>query len=361
MSALRAAARALAGTALLGAGVLGYALVEARMPVLRRVDVPVLAAGEEPLTILHLSDLHLTDRTEDRVEWVRALAGLHPDVVVNTGDNLSFASGMEPLRRALEPFLGLPGAFVMGDHDYRATTFKLPARYLRADPRAGDDPQAEARVAALPWREVRDLQTSGGWADLCNARGAIAVRGRRIDLVGVDDPHAERDAYPAAPEASAPPGAPTPSGPSAGPVGPGPAGSTAGAGGPSASEDSREPAVRDRAVRNRAGRPLRIGATHAPYQRILASMSAEGVDLVLAGHTHGGQLCVPGFGALVTNCDLDRSRASGLSRWPGRPGGPRAADPMYLHVSAGLGTSPYTPVRIACRPEATLLTLVPGA
>lgn len=195
MSALRAAARALAGTALLGAGVLGYALVEARMPVLRRVDVPVLAAGEEPLTILHLSDLHLTDRTEDRVEWVRALAGLHPDVVVNTGDNLSFASGMEPLRRALEPFLGLPGAFVMGDHDYRTTTFKLPTRYLRADPRAGDDPQAEARVAELPWREVRDLQTSGGWADLCNARGAIAVRGRRIDLVGVDDPHAERDSY----------------------------------------------------------------------------------------------------------------------------------------------------------------------
>ena len=193
MSALRAAARALTGTALVGVGVLGYALVEARMPVLRRVDVPVLAPGEEPLTILHLSDLHLTDRTEDRVEWVRALAGLHPDVVVNTGDNLSFASGMEPLRRALEPFLGLPGAFVMGDHDYRATTFKLPTRYLRADPRAGDDPQAEARVAALPWREVRDLQASGGWADLSNARGAIAVRGRRIDLVGVDDPHAERD------------------------------------------------------------------------------------------------------------------------------------------------------------------------
>ena len=208
MSALRAAARALTGTALVGVGVLGYALVEARMPVLRRVDVPVLAPGEEPLTILHLSDLHLTGRTEERVEWVRALAGLHPDAVVNTGDNLSFASGMEPLRRALEPFLGLPGAFVMGDHDYRATAFKLPTRYLRADPRAGDDPQVEARVAELPWREVRDLQASGGWADLCNARGAIAVRGRRIDLVGVDDPHAERDAYPAPPEESAPPEAP---------------------------------------------------------------------------------------------------------------------------------------------------------
>lgn len=355
MSALRAAARALTGTALVGVGVLGYALVEARMPVLRRADVPVLAPGEEPLTILHLSDLHLTGRTEERVEWVRALAGLHPDAVVNTGDNLSFASGMEPLRRALEPFLGLPGAFVMGDHDYRATAFKLPTRYLRADPRAGDDPQVEARVAELPWREVRDLQASGGWADLCNARGAIAVRGRRIDLVGVDDPHAERDAYPAPPEESAPPEAPAPSGPSA--VAPSSEPSVA----PAPSEPSTPEGPREPAVRDRAGQPLRIGVTHAPYRRILERMSAEGVALALAGHTHGGQLCVPGFGALVTNCDLDRSRASGLSQWPGRPGAPRAAGPMYLHVSAGLGTSPYTPVRIACRPEATLLTLVPSA
>ena len=368
MSALRAAARAFAGTALLGAGVLGYALVEARMPVLRRVDVPVLAPGEEPLTILHLSDLHLTDRTEARVKWVRALAGLHPDVVVNTGDSLSLASGMEPLRRALEPLLELPGAFVMGDHDYRATTFKLPTRYLRADPRTADDPRAETRVTELPWREVRDLQTSGGWADLCNARGAIAVRGRRIDLVGVDDPHAERDDYPAPPaesEASAesaesaPPSdlSTTPeTAASQTPEGPREPTSRDGAA-PSRAANDRN----DRAVRDRAGRPLRIGLTHAPYRRILTRMSAEGVDLALAGHTHGGQLCVPGFGALVTNCDLDRSRASGLSQWPGRPGAPRAAGPMYLHVSAGLGTSPYTPVRIACRPEATLLTLVPSA
>jgi predicted MPP superfamily phosphohydrolase len=79
-------------------------------------------------------------------------------------------------------------------------------------------------------------------------------------------------------------------------------------------------------------------------------MAADGVGLVLAGHTHGGQLCVPGYGALVTNCGLPRGQASGLSRWHG----------SWLHVSAGLGTSPYTPFRFACRPEATLLTLTPG-
>ena len=89
--------------------------------------------------------------------------------------------------------------------------------------------------------------------------------------------------------------------------------------------------------------------THAPYRRILDPMSDDGYRLILAGHTHGGQLCVPGYGALVTNCDLPRQQASGLSRW----------GESWLHVSAGLGTSPYARIRVACRPEATLLTLVP--
>src|SRR5918994_211655 len=66
-----------------------------------------------------------------------------------------------------------------------------------------------------------------------------------------------------------------------------------------------------------------------------------------------GQLWVPGSGALVTNCDLEPARAKGLSRHPAC-GGPGAS---WLHVSAGLGTSPYAPLRFACPPEATLLTL----
>jgi len=311
---------ALLGGLSAGVGLLGYALVEARMPVLRRVDAPVLAPGQRPLRILHLADLHLTDRTEARVAWVRSLVGTRPDVVVNTGDNLSFASGLEPLARALEPFVHLPGAFVMGDHDYRTTVFKLPTRYLRRDPRSGDDPEHEAAIKALPWQEVRELQTVGGWVDLTNTRGALMVGERRIDLVGVDDPHVDRDEFPTA-----------------------------------------APAVDgDAAVRDFAGRPLRLGLVHAPYRRVLDAMAGDGVGIAFAGHTHGGQLCLPGYGALVTNCDLDRGRVSGLSRWPNAQPGGRDAESMFLHVSAGLGTSPYTPVRLACRPEATLLPLRPA-
>jgi predicted MPP superfamily phosphohydrolase len=58
---------------------------------------------------------------------------------------------------------------------------------------------------------------------------------------------------------------------------------------------------------------------------------------------------VPFYGTLVTNCGLDRERARGLHLY----------GDAWLHVSAGLGTSPWAPARFACRPEATLLTLLP--
>ena len=257
----RAALSVIGTTAALGAATLAYSLIEARCPVLRRIDVPVLAADEEPLTVLHLADLHLTGRTEARVAWVRRLADLQPDVVVNTGDNLSLVSGLEPLRRALEPLTGLPGAFVMGDHDYRSTVFRLPTRYLHRDPRKAASRVRDEDIEALPWEEVRDLQAAGGWVDLTNRRGSLTVRGRRIELVGVDDPHANRDVLPV-PEAA----------------------------------DSAESATSLPAIRDHEGRALRLGLTHAPYRRVLEAMSADDVDLVLAGHTHGGQLCVPGVG-----------------------------------------------------------------
>jgi len=101
---------------------------------------------------------------------------------------------------------------------------------------------------------------------------------------------------------------------------------------------------------------LRIGVAHAPYLRVLDQFAADGYDLVFAGHTHGGQVCLPGGRALTTNCDLEPERAKGLHRHPAdsRPGDPGSS---WLHVSAGLGTSPYAQIRLCCRPEATLVTL----
>lgn len=312
-------------TALVGAAALAYAaLVEVRWYTLRRFTVPVLPAGSPEVRVLHLSDLHLLPTQERKIAWVRALAGLDPHLVVTTGDNLAHLEALPALLRAYEPLLARPGAFVLGSNDYFAPRPKNPARYLLPDAR-----QADPAPRHLPVGEMTEVFRQAGWKDLTNRRDVVVLGSGEdsltVALVGVDDPHLDRDHFPATTRGHAQPG------------------SSGTAGGASAGR-----------------RTLRLGVTHAPYRRVLDAMHEDGADLILAGHTHGGQLCVPGWGALVTNCDLDPRRAKGLHGWPGaRPDEFGGEASSWLHVSAGLGTSPYAPVRFACRPEASLLTLVP--
>ncbi|GGL45439.1 metallophosphoesterase [Phycicoccus endophyticus] len=313
----RTALRAVGGLVGAGAAAVAYAaFVERTWFTLRRFTVPVLPPGSEPVRVLQVSDLHLTPGQRRKIDWVRSLAELRPDFVVNSGDNLAHLEAVPPLLRAMEPLMDFPGAFVLGSNDYFAPVPKNPARYLTSS-----FAQAPTRRSDLPVGELVAGLRAGGWSDLDNAREVVTMGEHRVELVGVDDPHVEYDRYA---EVSAP---------------------------------------------ARGDVALTVGLVHAPYQRVLDAMVADGAGLVLAGHTHGGQLAVPGYGALVTNCDLDTGRAKGVSRWwegAGRAGhGGRSApsshaprDAAWLHVSAGLGTSPYAPVRFACRPEATLLTLV---
>lgn len=296
--------------AALGVGALAYAHVETKLFTTRRVTVPVLPAGARDVRVLHVSDLHLVPTQRRKIAWIRSLAELEPDLVVDTGDNMAHVDALEPLLGALEPLLAVPGVFVMGSNDYYAPRPKNPARYLLPDARV----PAQSEPRELPAADLADAMTAAGWLDLTNRRDVLEVAGLRLDLVGVDDPHLDRDAFP-----------------------------------DTAAASSGDPAT---------GGVLRVGVTHAPYRRVLDAMHADGSDVVIAGHTHGGQLCVPGFGALVTNCDLDRRRAKGLHGWPGpRPDEQGGETSSWLHVSAGAGTSPYAPFRFACRPEATLLTL----
>jgi predicted MPP superfamily phosphohydrolase len=81
-------------------------------------------------------------------------------------------------------------------------------------------------------------------------------------------------------------------------------------------------------------------------------MGSAGAAMIFAGHTHGGQVCLPGIGALTTNCDLPAKYAKGISAWN------FAGKNVILNVVAGLGHSIYAPVRFFCRPEVRLITLV---
>ena len=300
--------RAIAVLSAAGAGGLAYAsLIERNAFTLRRYSVPVLPQGAAPLRVLHISDIHLVPRQSRKIAWIRSLAALDPDLVINTGDNLADLDAVPAVQRALEPLLEVPGVFVLGSNDYFAPGPKNPGRYLTK----GYSRWSES--TPLPTADLVDAFTGAGWADLSNARATLTVRGQTLEFVGVDDPHLKYDRY----------------------------GAVSGLSDTSAA--------------------LTVGVTHAPYLRILDAMTADGAGLVIAGHTHGGQLCLPVYGTLVTNCDLDRHRARGVSRWwPGAGGQPSSLAPAgapWLEVSAGLGTSPYAPVRFACRPEATLLTL----
>ncbi|MFC3380528.1 metallophosphoesterase [Couchioplanes azureus] len=289
-------ALAAAITAAGGAAFAYASLVERNLFTLRRFSVPVLEPDAEPLRILHLSDLHMMPSQHRKQAWVAALAGTDPDLVVVTGDNMASPDSVPGVLRALEPLLGLPGAFVFGSNDYRGPVWKNPLQYLL--------PEREyVQGVDLPTETLRQTLCDAGWADLNNARTVVKAGGRSIELVGVDDPHVDRDDYP----------------------------SVAGDTSPDAD--------------------LHIGVTHTPASRVLDAMAADGFSLLLAGHTHGGQVCVPGYGALTTNCDLPQSMAKGLHRWPGSE--------AWLHVSAGLGTHPTAPIRFACRPEASILTLIP--
>jgi predicted MPP superfamily phosphohydrolase len=296
------------GTGLaLGAGVTAYAVWEARAYTLRSLEVPLLPEGAQPLRVLHLSDLHLTPGQARKREWLRSLADLEPDLVVNTGDNLAHLEAVPTLLEALGPLLAVPGVFVLGSNDYFAPILRNPLGYLLPEPE-----KRVVHTVKLPWRDLCDAFTAAGWTDLTNSRARTSVRDLSFAWAGVDDPHLEYDDLAAV----------------AGPA----------------------PADAD----------VRVAVAHAPYLRVLDQFAADGYDAVFAGHTHGGQICLPLAGALVTNCDLEPARAKGLHRHPAdsRPGDPGSS---WLHVSAGLGTSPYFPIRTACRPEATLLTLIAKA
>jgi uncharacterized protein len=296
----------------LGAGVaagvagLAYAAgIEVRSFTLREVEIPCLPSGARPIRVLHVSDLHLTPSQGTKRAWLRSLARLEPDLVVNTGDNLAHLDAVGPTLAGFGPLLDVPGVFVFGSNDYYAPTPRNPVWYLLPD-----DGQRNTHTPNLPFEDLRASFTDRGWLDLNNATGRLDVLGSRLAFAGVDDPHLRLDDL----------------------------GSVAG------------PAPGDA--------DLRIGVAHAPYLRVLDQFADDGYDVTFAGHTHGGQLCVPFYGALVTNCDLDTGRAKGLHRHPAdsRPGDPRSS---WLHVSAGAGTSPYAQVRFCCRPEATLATLTP--
>ena len=298
-------ALAVAGAIGAAAAVWGFG-IERYLFTLRRAEVAVLPPGTPPLRILHLSDIHMAPWQRRKQAWIASLASLRPDLIINTGDNMGHVDGLRGIRAAFAGFRGTPGFYVHGSNDTHAPTPRNPLRYFLGPSR---------KRRAVPQLDVGAMEAYFtehlGWTSLNNAAGSIDIDGIRIDGFGVGDAHHEDDRLDLVPTMVA---------------------------GLRATGEPRA--------------AMTLGVSHAPYRRVLDAFTDAGADAIFAGHTHGGQVRLPGYGALVANCDIPLKQARGLSTWT------RRGRTVPLNVSAGIGHSIYAPVRFACRPEATLLTLV---
>ena len=263
---------------------------------LREVTLPLLPQGHADIHILHFSDLHLTPRRKTEIADIKSFVELKPDLVISTGDFLASKHAVPTVLDAISDLFDVPGFFVFGSNDYYAPLMKNPLKYLMKDD--GSRKHGEE----LPWRGLKTSLEQLGWIDLTHVKTKIQIKDTWIEARGTDDAHLMRDDYKLV-----------------------------------------------------SGKPKKvdfsIGVTHAPYMRLIKAMSKDDLDLIFAGHTHGGQVRLPWFGeskALTTNCDLPNWRARGATQ---------KGKQSWLHVSAGMGTSPFARIRVASPPEVSVVTL----
>ncbi len=281
-------------TAGLGAALGAYAFVEPFRYRLTRKTIPI-RHNVPSLTVLHLSDTHMApgDRRLRRfLEGLPEEIGFVPDIVVCTGDFIEDGDAIDDVVAAMAGIEARIGRFfVYGSHDYFSPAGPSYLKYFTGAP-----------VRKQPTRRDETPMTRGleakGWVNVVNRTEVVVSEKGTIRVAGVDDPYLRWH--------------------------------------------------RTEHIERGATDDLAIALVHAPD--VVSEWVLNGFDLVLAGHTHGGQVRVPGVGALVTNCSLPRALAAGATRI-GR---------TWLHVSPGLGTGRFTPIRFNCRPEATLLYLDPA-
>ena len=309
LAASRVLGAVVGGVLAAGAAVAAYAtVVEPRAFRIRTETLRVLPAGARPITVLHLADIHLAPWQSDKLDWLSGLTTLEPDLIVNTGDSLGHAAALPVLADALRVFQGVPGFFVHGSNDVYGPEFKNPLRYFAGPSKLAGESHVQRLDTAGLERAYEEL----GWLDLNNTARAIEVRGTTVAAFGVADAHRHWDRL-----------------------------------------DETEAAISR--MRKALGDEPRVtlGVTHAPYQRILNAFVDLGADAILAGHTHGGQVRIPGGHAIVTNCDIPRAQASGLSTWA------HEGRAVPLTVSQGIGASIFAPFRLGTPPEAVVVSLQP--
>jgi uncharacterized protein len=244
------------------------------------LDVPRLPPALDGLSIVHLSDLHLTGRIGKAYfrEVVRTCNELKPDLVCITGDIVDRAACFDWLPDTLGQLAARDGVyFILGNHDRKVDFYRL-----------------------------RHILQECGLVDLGGWSLQIEINDTPLVLTGNERPwfDGSRDVIDCVPDSVRP---------------------------------------HDAVVGRSSVGPFQIALAHTSDQ--LAWARANHADLMLAGHTHGGQIRIPPFGAIFSPTFTGVKYISGVFHLP----------PTILHVTRGL--SGDTPVRWNCRPEVAHLKL----
>lgn len=235
--------------------------------------------------ILHISDLHLKRPESHKIEFLKRITDAEYDLVLLTGDVFEDLTGIEYASSILSRPPKIGAFAVLGNHDYYEYTMfnKTVGRVIRKL----RQPYQKRDVTPL----VEALEDAG-FQVLRNESRTLSDHG--IHLIGID--------YPGIKE-----------------------------------EDLAE------LVQSAPENHLLMAIFH--YPKNLDFITRQGIQLAFGGHTHGGQVRIPGFGAVITDSELPRHQASGLIR----------RGETAFHISRGLGADPRTNFRFFCPPAATVV------
>lgn len=283
-----------------------YMLYEAQWLQFRRLELPLagLPSALAGTRILHVSDLHAGALGPGRralYKFVATARNIDPDLVLFTGDMTDKKKDLEPYIHRLGEVRARYGKFaVLGNHDHglRKTVLQdLALKLLGRDIREKAADAAGIEYYATVERN-RMLLKQAGIELLENQCRVVELAGVGVQVCGIDDYQ-----Y--------------------------------GYGDLAAAREQFDPA---------AG--LRILLSHSPDA--VARVDKGDYQLVLAGHTHGGQICIPRPGGKILLSSSGSKYGDGVYQKEG----------ATLHVSRGVGTT-LLPFRLFSRPEVTLLELRP--
>ena len=289
----------LAGAAgAIGVGGLLYAWWESTAVEVRehRLAIPELPPGLDGLRILHVSDTHFPASGDSVGRFLETVGPLDVDLVLCTGDYVETSAGWDSAADALTQLSAPFGVFAtLGAHDYCAPvrTFDEWARYN------------VERALGRPRKFVNpkpfvDRLESAGIVVLRNEWQSLELGGELVRIGGAGD-------------------------------------------------DSVGMARLSESLPPVGGFSMLL--THAPDAAFRLPPVAEGgPSVVFSGHTHGGQIRVPGWGAPLRHSEL-------VSRQ--QPDGVFERNGSRIVVSRGFGTA-HVPLRFACRPEVGVVTLERG-